>query len=546
MLMSFSGVPSHMPFAKAGRVLALVVCLLGLFALTGCLPKAKEVETGYGVLRGSTDGKIDTFLNVPYAQPPVGALRWRPPQALQPWSGVREARRNGPACIQGGFPTDSFVTSEDCLTLDIWAPATPGPHPVMVWLHGGAFLFGAGNEPEYDGATLARERDVVVVSINYRLSFMGFLALSELGAESGDGRSGNQGYYDQLAALKWVNQEIAAFGGDPGRIMLFGESAGAHSTCLMLASPLSAGLFQRAAIESGNCRMIEPVAQPKAEQVGAAFLGKIGCATAAEPLTCARGKSPQEILAALQIPAFEIFIRKSQAEWAFLPTIVLDGSFLPDMPMKLLAIGAKSNVAVILGQNKDEGSLFAEMRDYEAGSAVYLAELQSVYGANATALAALYPYADYPSTGAAMAAVFGDFFLNCRDRELADVLSDAGHTVHAYTFVQPVAGLSAGLFNLMRGKNTSDVGVFHVAEVPYVFGKSSILGSLDTAERKQTAEHMTGYWSSLAANGTPNGDGRPFWPAYTRAKPDYLELGAGFASKNDYRGAYCGFWAGVQ
>ena len=525
------------------KALLVAVFSIGLAGLSGCLPIAKDVVTSYGTLRGSTDGKISAFLNVPYAQPPVGALRWKPTQPLQPWTGVREARRNGPACIQGGLPTDSFVTSEDCLTLDIWAPATPGPHPVMVWLHGGAFLFGAGNEPEYDGSALARERDVVVVAVNYRLSFMGFLALSQLGAESGNGRSGNQGYYDQLEALKWVKQEISKFGGDPGNVMLFGESAGAHSTCLMLASPLANGLFQRAAMESGNCRMLAPVAQAQADQVGVAFLTKLGCAAAAQPLECARAKTPQEILAALQIPPFEIFIRKSPADWAFMPSIVIDGNFLPDQPMTLLAAGAKPGVAVLLGQNKDEGSLFTELRDYEADAASYLTELQSTYGSKAPALAALYPHAAYPSTGAAMAAVFGDYFIGCPGRELADILSDAGHTVYAYNFVQSVSGVTDGMFNLMRGKNTTEIGSFHVSEIPFVFGKASILGNVDTAERKQTAEYMSSFWSGFAASGNPNGAGLPFWPAYTKAKPDYLELGNGFASKNAYRETYCQYWA---
>ncbi len=509
--------------------------------LAGCLPTI-DVVTSYGTLRGTTANSVNSFLGVPYAQPPLGALRWRAPQPMLPWSGTRDASSNGPACVQGGQPTGSFVTSEDCLTLNIWAPATPGPHPVMVWLHGGAFLLGAGNEPEYDGSTLAREQDVVVIGVNYRLSFMGFLALPQLGAENGDGHSGNQGFYDQLAALQWVKQEISNFGGDPANVTLFGESAGAISSCLHLASPLSDGLFKRVVMESGNCRLMTAVPQAQAEQTGTAFLAKLGCSGDAQPLDCARGKTAQQLLDALNIP-FNEYLKYPPAQWAFNPNIVIDGHFLTQPPMELLAAGAKPSVEVLIGTNKDEGTLFTEMVDHAPDAAGYLAELQAMYGTNAAALSILYPHGDYPSTGAAMAAVVGDAVMHCPGRELADLLSETGHTVYEYDFVQPVAGLVDGLMNLQRGTNTSDIGTFHSAEIPYVFGFASVLGSLDTADQQQTAHYMTQYWTDFARSGNPNGDGLPLWPAYSKAKPDYLELGGLFASKSAYRDTFCQYWA---
>lgn len=510
--------------------------------LTGCLPSIFDVVTSYGTLRGTTDGTVNTFLGVPYAQPPESVLRWRAPQPLQPWSGIRDASSNGAACVQGGQPTGSFITSEDCLSLNIWVPASPGPHPVMVWLHGGAFLIGAGNESEYDGSTLAREQGVVVVDVNYRLSFMGFLALPQLSAENGDGHSGNQGFYDQLAALKWVKQEISRFGGDPANVTLFGESAGAISTCLMLASPLSDGLFQRAILESGNCRLMPAISQAQAEQAGAAFLAKIGCSGDNPSLTCARSKISQQILAALNLPMNE-YLKIPPELWGFNPGIVIDGKFLPKPPMELLAAGAKPGVEVLIGTNKDEGTLFVELIDHAADAAGYLAELQPRYGANATKLSTLYPHADFPSTGAAMAALVGDQVMHCPGRELADLLSETGHTVYSYNFIQSVSGLTQGLMNMQRGQNTSDVGTFHVSEIPYVFGMTSIIGNLDTAERQQTARYMTRYWSDFARSGNPNGGSLPTWPEYRKSSPNYLELGGTFTSKSAYRDTFCQFWS---
>ncbi len=516
-------------------------------------PITERVTTSQGLLVGTpvdtSMPRIYTFLGVPYALPPVGALRWQAPQAPLSWIGERAARSNSPACIQGTSPTGSFFDSEDCLYLNIYAPSTPGPHPVMVWLHGGALLIGAGNEPQYDGSVLARERDVVVVTVNYRLGFTGFLALSQLsGASGAGGRSGNQGFYDQLAALRWVKQEIASFGGDPANVTLFGESAGAISSCLLLASPLSNGLFKRVILQSGNCeKMLAVVSQSQAETDGAAFLSRIGCNAAADPLQCARSKTTQEILAALGVQANELF-KKPPEQWSYNPKIVIDGQLLPQSPMTLLAAGANAGVEVMLGTNKDEGSLFAELRDHAADAAGYLAELQAAYSpADAATLFSLYPHASFSSTGAAMAEISGDAAMHCPARALADVLSDAGHPVYFYHFVQPVMGLTYWIMTLQRGANTSDLGVFHSAEIPYAFGVSGVLGDLDTPERQLTASYMTRYWSGFARSGNPNAAGLPSWPRYTRASPGYLELGPNFTSKSALHQTNCAvYWNGVH
>lgn len=553
-------------------VLALLGLLLGgcsgqggaenLLAQSGSESPAAQfiigstVDTSYGRLVGASvappsgatvSSKVMAFLGVPYAKPPVGNLRWRPPQEPAPWTGERAALMHSLACLQAGSPTASLFSGEDCLYLNIYAPATPGPHPVMFWLHGGAFLIGAGSE--YDGATLAREHDVVVVTVNYRLSFMGFLALTALGSENGDGYSGNQGFYDQLAALKWVNKEIAKFGGDTSNITVFGQSAGAMSTCLLLASPLSDGLFQRAVMQSGNCNLsIFPrVTKSAAEQTGSDFLNKIGCANSNQTLAlaCARSKSTQDMLTALDIPYNELF-KYDPSLWKYLPSIVIEGAgkMFPQDPMTLLAEGAKPGMPVLIGSNKDEGSLFNELQNHAADAAGYYKELQaSRFSAYASELIALYPHAAYESTGAALSAIAGDAALNCTARRVADVLSVANHPVYSYNFIQPVSGLTYIFLSLQRGQNTSDIGVFHVAEVPYVFGASSVIGSLDTAERQKTSSLMSRYWVNFARSGNPNGNGLPAWPRYYQATPDYLELGGSFDSKSGYRQSYCQFWA---
>ncbi len=545
----------------------MVASLLGVF-LSGCLPHSDTqttnsqfivgatVDTSYGRLTGTaldapagatSSSQVMSFLGIPYAQPPLGNLRWRPPQEPASWIGERKAQAFSLACLQAGAPTASIFSGEDCLYLNVYAPATPGPHPVMVWLHGGALLIGAGSE--YDGAALARAQDVVVVTVNYRLSFMGFLALSALGAENGDGYSGNQGFYDQLAALKWVNKEIAKFGGDPANVMLFGQSAGGMSTCLMMASPLTDGLFQRAAMQSGHCNLSIFPRQTKAvaEQAGTDFLSKIGCANSNQSLAlaCARGKSTQEMLTALNIPFNELF-KYDPALWKYLPAIVIDGpgKLFPQDPMTLLAAGAKPGMPVLIGTNKDEGSLFYELQDHAADAAGYYTELQNTrYGAYAAELSTLYPHAAYETTGAALSTIASDALFHCSTRGVADVLTTANHPVYSYNFIQPVSGLTYVFLSLQRGQNTSDLGSFHVSEVPYVFGESSIIGSLDTAERQQTSQRMSSYWASFARSGNPNRSGLPAWPRYYQATPEYLEIGGSFASKSGYRQSYCDFWA---
>ena len=259
--------------------------------LTGCLPPPGtniEVETEYGTLIGKEDEGLKKFLGIPYAQLPRGKLRWQAPQPHPGWRGAREAFYQAQACVQGGSPTGALGSQEDCLYLNVWAPSTKGPHPVMLWVHGGGFMIGSSNEMQYDRAYLAKNQNVVVVSMNYRLSFLGFLSLPQFENTPPHKVNGNQGLLDQLEALHWVKNNISGFGGNPDNVTLFGESAGSISTCVLLASPLSDGLINKAIMQSGSCDTFPVASKQKAEQAGLKFLSDINCIDEADPLLCAR------------------------------------------------------------------------------------------------------------------------------------------------------------------------------------------------------------------------------------------------------------------
>ena len=341
------------------RVLTWLSSTLTVFFL-GCQPPGDdfEVQTIYGTLVGKDHAGVHKFLGVPFASPPIGALRWQAPIPPEAWSGKRSAHYYSPPCIQGGFPTDAMGTpSEDCLYLNIWAPKSPGPHPVMMWIHGGGLIIGSGNATQSEGQVLAAQKDVVVVSINYRLAHLGFLALPEQFNGGSGIISGNQGFLDQIAALKWIQDNIQAFNGDPDNVTIFGLSGGAVSSCNLLASPLTDGLLHKAIMQSGHCNMVPPQSLVEGQLKGADFLQKVGCENAPDPIHCAQGLSVEKIQRALGDPPNLTLEIADYPEWPFPPAPIIDGHFLPNNARQLLADSNKQDVSIMIGVSKNEGSL---------------------------------------------------------------------------------------------------------------------------------------------------------------------------------------------
>ena len=382
------------------RVGLAVICLvcLGTLAL-GLLPGCGTGSKGPGVVKldsGQISGlKQDgtwTYLGIPYAKPPVGNLRWKPPEPPQPWSGTRECINFGPSCPQA--PSDEQVgrTSEDCLYLNVWTPAksTSDKLPVMVWIHGGAFAEGSGSEPLYNGHNLSKQ-GVVVVTINYRLGPLGFLAYPALSKESPHGVSGNYGLMDQVQALKWVKKNIAAFGGNPANVTIFGESAGAMSVDILLAIPQSKGLFNRAIAESGpqwHFGFLPPLSDLReAEKTGGQLATALGCSSAADPLAAMRAKTSDEVITAWGWTEQKI---SPPTGPQFFP--VVDGWLLPGQLTTLLKEGKQHDVPIIIGSNKDDGTVFGELAGLnKATAAQYKSLIQSNAGHSAPEVLKMFP-----------------------------------------------------------------------------------------------------------------------------------------------------------
>jgi len=517
--------------------------LLILTNLSGCVPQGNDlVTTGLGKILGNNNGTVRTFRGVRFANPPVGELRWAPPQALSKWNGTQEALVNGAGCVQGGIPTDVFSGDEDCLFLNIWVPSKPGTYPVMVWFHGGGLLQGSGSGAQYSGKQLAGNNDVIVVNVNSRLSFLGFVATPQLTEESEYGGSGNQGFLDQVEALRWVQQEISNFGGDPNNVTIFGESGGAISVCSLLASPLSDDLFQKAIMQSGSCRMVRTPSLAGGEAKGDALFAKLGCDTASNPLACARALPAADIVKAVDIKVNELFVEHPD-DWAYYPTSNIDSYFLPEHPITLLKKGVKPEVSVLLGTNKDEGTMFVGLRDHSDNEAGYLNYLSTFYGDMAPQFSQLYPFADYSSAGHAAAALAGDGFMDCPSREMGDIMSQTGHSVFMYQFIQDVSSFTTDIIlELQRGENTPPWGTYHTAEIPYVFGIQSVLGYVNNPERLNTQDIMMRYWTNFAHTGNPNDVDLPLWPAYSATQTDYIHLGGDFGTATNLKPTQCDFW----
>lgn len=464
---------------------------------------AATVHVAQGDLRGTRDGGVESFKGVPFAAPPVGALRWRPPQPAPAWSGVRDASHYAPACLQGGqaWPPDTppEPQSEDCLYLNVWRPsglATEARLPVMVWIPGGGWTDGSGSAPVYDGSHLA-QRGVIVVTINYRLGALGFLAHQALSRESARSTSGNYGLRDQVAALHWVRENIGAFGGDPARVTIFGQSAGSMSASLLTVSPPARGLFQRVIGESGAVFIPPAMAGGDAFQLAGAQ---------AEGARFARALGASTIEALRRVPAADIV--KAQRDFAF--HFILDNEMLPEEPWAVYSAGRQARVDLLAGWNADEGQLFI------AGRTVTASTLESgiaeEIGQFPASLGSWYHATTDAQARAARAAFERDLRMGYDTWTWLRLQARTGSgKVFAYRFEQvPPAAPDAWCFGL---------GATHGSELPYVFDN---LGAEHWPWReadRRLAATMADYWTNFAKTGDPNGDGLPRWPSYVAGTP---------------------------
>jgi para-nitrobenzyl esterase len=470
----------------------------------------KPVRTQSGLVQGTTDDGITVYKGIPFAAPPVGDLRWRAPQAPVAWTGVRTADKFSPACMQvpivnAALGMDAVTPNEDCLYLNIWTPAKSANEKlaVMVWIYGGGFTIGGTSISLYDGTNLAK-KGVVLVSIAYRLGAFGFLAHPELTAEQG-GHSGNYGLLDQIAGLQWVKRNIAAFGGDPNRVTIFGESAGGIAVSMLSASPLAKGLFRGAISESGG--NFGPERQTgneggenmdslaAAEKKGTAFLAKLGTASIAD----ARKKSAQDI-------------QKNSPPGLGTAWPIFDGYVLVGDQYKLYEAKRYNDTAVLIGTNSDEGALFVPFAKADA----YQKNIRTGYGEYADKILAAYP-------GGTDAEAL---------RSSRDMFRDATFAWPTWTWarLQSKTGKGKAFVYYFSHRppypNTpqfKDWGAAHAGEIAYVFGNFTAAMPASESDRK-VSDEISSYWVNFAKNGDPNGSGLPHWPAFTNTSEQVMNL----------------------
>lgn len=473
----------------------LVSCAAGAFAQSD----PAVVSAPAGSVRGRAEGNVLAFKGIPYAQPPVGENRWRVPIRAQPWGGVREAREYGPACIQPtpGPPniySDSLgATSEDCLSLNVWTPSTAGKAPVIVWIHGGALVAGSSKEKLYDGARLASE-GAVVVTINYRLGVLGFLAHPELSAESPAGISGNYGLMDQLRALTWVQENIEAFGGDPANVTIAGESAGGLSVMYLLASPYARGLFHKAIAQSAYMISTPELKQarfgaPSAEDAGATLARRIQ----APGLRALRAMDPQTITDQAAINGFASFGN-------------VDGVVLPGQLVDVFERGEQAPVPLIAGFNSGEIRSLRMLAPGVPGSAAdYERAIRDRYGDMADEFLRLYPSSDM---GESILAASRDALYGWTAERLVRNQTALGRPSFLYLFDHGYPAMdNAGLH------------AFHASELPYMFGNTGRTPPRwpkvpETAQEAALSDAMVHYWVSFARDGAPTAANAAAWAPY--------------------------------
>ncbi|HIV72907.1 MAG TPA: carboxylesterase family protein [Candidatus Aquabacterium excrementipullorum] len=506
----------------------LVKPLLGALAsvtalLFGAVAPAQAqttVQVEQGLLAGQSVSGVRQFLGIPYGQAPVGALRWKAPQPALAWTGTRSATQFGSACPQyAGLFAEASV-NEDCLSLNVYAPPalSQGKRPVIVWVHGGAFQVGTGDQ--YDGSVMATKTGAIVVTINYRLGAFGFLTTSGMAGESG---GVNFGLQDQWLALRWVKRNIEAFGGDAGKVTMAGQSSGGTSGCLALASPKARGLFDRVIMQSASCGIAsKPLAASRA--YGDALADRVGCPAGSGQMACLRAKSVDDLLAAS--PSYVDSVTKFDI-WS----ATEDGVTLPMAPLKAMALGRVNRVPVMLGSNRDEGRGFIlplfhlgygrvmDQADYDSVAGYLLGSAAPVYQS-------LYSAANYGSVDVAASSLITDKVFSCVANRMANSLSKVTPT-YAFEFADRTAPqFSPDPF--------IDWLAFHGGDLQYVF-QSTVAGIPQdplNAQQQALGDQMLRYWKAFITTGNPNNTtgAAPLpttpWPAFNVLTTPFQRLEA--------------------
>jgi para-nitrobenzyl esterase len=485
------------------RALLVLILVFSPFA------SAVELTTPSGKLLGAVSQRSDAisvFKGIPYAIAPTGVRRWTYAEAHPGWKGVRDASRFSPACVQHPYPENSFFArssepnSEDCLYLNVWSSLPKGKNaPVMVWIHGGALTRGSGSGAPYDGTELAK-KGVVLVTINYRLGVFGYMAHPELSAETASKNSGNYGTSDQIQALHWIKDNIAAFGGDPNNVTIFGESAGSWSVNHLVASPEAKGLFHRAIGQSGgNFRKIPELksGERSGESRGVALQSKLNLSSVA---------------AMRQLDAQALLLADDGRSYR----AIVDGKIIPAQLYQLFEAGNFNQVPVMLGYNAEEGTTLGALQAMPDSSAAYKAMLRQRFGQHADDVLALYPSTDVRGSVLALSADTG-----------------FGWNMHYWASKSAQHSVDAFLYYFTHQPLGPELGAFHAAEIVYAFNNVQHTPNFASAQNQNLADQMSSYWVNFATNGDPNGVAAGAWPRYSAETKPYLE----FASEGAQSGS---------
>jgi para-nitrobenzyl esterase len=538
---------THRRNGSAVATLVVALSLMSVLARAQTVSGAGDARVDGGLVRGSasaSDARVRVYRGVPYAAPPVGPLRWRPPSAVQPWEGVREASSFAPPCAQterpgeggapGGAPggaqdgvsPPAVIGSENCLYLNLWSGAAPGARrPVLVWIHGGGMRRGSASDPARDGTALAA-RGLVVVSVAYRLGSLGFFSHPLLSAESEHRSSGGYGVLDQIAALQWIARNVEEFGGDPSRVTVFGQSGGARAVNYLQSTPLARGLFHRAIAHSGanfdeQVYLRDPPsggvsAEAAGERWVEAMLGRAGApaAESADP-----GGTVGDLLGALRELPFEQVVERVEALFAHY-SVPVDGWILPDTPYRLFAAGRQTDVPVLIGWNANEAMNMAGAAGAPADAAAYARRVVEEYGDDAPAFEKHFPPGDDPRAA----------FLRGHG------VQTFGWNMWTWARSMRTAQSPAFYYHFERGPSTPGSGATarHGAELPYVFGILGAAKAPAQADRERAALMMD-YWTAFVATGDPNGGGRPCWPRYTENGDETMVFGDAVEARSGVR-----------
>jgi para-nitrobenzyl esterase len=493
--------------------IAFALSLSGLAFSPKAFSSNDTIRVEGGLISGTAADGVRSFKGIPFAAPPTGDLRWKPPQPVIAWDGVRDGSAFGPDCPQAPYPQASPYysqprkQSEDCLYLNVWTAAKAGEkRPVMVWIHGGALTRGSGATRTYDGTAFAK-KGVVLVTVNYRLGPLGYLAHADLTAESPQHSSGNYGVLDQIAALKWVQKNIAAFGGDTSRVTIFGESAGSWSVNALVASPLAKGLFHRAIGQSGGS--FGPMTKlkedrdklPSAEKVGAAFARAAG----ADSISALRALPAEKII--------DLFNNDPEGK-KFRTSPNVDGWVLPDEIRNIFAQGKQNDVPVIVGSNANEMTTLTTPASLPKTMEEYRKRVESQYGEVTKEFEPLYPVKSDADVTAAYLGSLRDSSFTLPMRTWARLTATGRSKAYLYFFS-----------HVPPNPNSKYLGAYHAGEIAYVFNNLNRQNTALQEADYKLAEMMSSYWVNFATTANPNGKGLPRWTPYDRKAEAYLDFG---------------------